>query len=204
MTCVLGLALLIAFPFVWRAWVDRSSQAAIYTVDDAPSRRVAIVFGARVYASGRLSAMLLDRVETAVQLYHDGKVEKILMSGDHSAIYYNEPDAMAAYAIERGVPAEDVQPDYAGLRTYDTCYRARAVFGLEEAILVTQRFHLPRAIFTCEQLGIQAVGVAGDRRAYDPRSMAWSEMREVPATFVALVDVIRRSPPTFLDDPVPL
>ncbi|MCB0112811.1 MAG: YdcF family protein, partial [Caldilineaceae bacterium] len=201
---VLGMAFLIAFPFVWRSWVDSRTQTAIYTVDDAPSGRVAVVFGARVYASGRLSAMLRDRVETAVQLYEAGKVQKILVSGDNSSVYYNEPDAMAAYAIERGVPAEDVQPDYAGLRTYDTCYRAHAVFGLDEAILVTQRFHLPRAIFTCEQLGIDVVGVAADQREYHPRSIAWSEMREVPATFIALVDVIRRRPPMFLGDPIRL
>lgn len=201
---IMGLGLLAVSPFAWQEWVNATNAPKIHALEDAPSGRVAIVFGARVYPSGRLSAMLMDRVETAVQLYHDGKVEKILVSGDNSSIYYNEPDAMAAYAIERGVPAEDVQPDYAGLRTYDTCYRARAVFGLEEAILVTQRFHLPRAIFTCEQLGIDVVGVSADRRDYHPRSIAWSEMREVPATFMALVDVIRRRPPMFLGDPIRL
>jgi SanA protein len=165
---------------------------------------VAIVFGARVYSSGRLSAMLMDRVETAVQLYEAGKVEKLLLSGDNSSQYYNEPGAMMAYAIQRGVPEEDIQLDYAGLRTYDTCYRAQAIFELESAVLVTQRFHLPRAIFTCDQLGMTVFGVAADRREYHPRSIAWSEMREVPATVMALVDVIRRRPPMFLGDPIPL
>jgi SanA protein len=106
--------------------------------------------------------------------------------------------------MQRGVPEEDIQLDYAGLRTYDTCYRAQAIFNLESAVLVTQRFHLPRALFTCDQLGMKVVGVAADQRDYHPRSIAWSEMREVPATVMALVDVIRRRPPTFLGDPIPL
>jgi SanA protein len=191
-------------PFLWRGWVEARGNEAIHTVDTAPERRVAIVFGARVYASGRLSAMLMDRVETAVQLYEAGKVDKLLLSGDNGSIYYNEPDAMMAYALQRGVPAEDMQPDYAGFRTYDTCYRAREVFQIDSAILVTQRFHLPRAIFTCSELGLDVIGVEADRRVYDPRSIAWSEMREVPATFMALVDVLRRKPPTFLGEPIPL
>ncbi len=201
---VVGAGVLAASPFLWQEWVNARSAPKIYTVEDAPSARVAVVFGARVYPSGRLSAMLMDRVETAVQLYHDGKVEKLLLSGDNSSPYYNEPDAMAAYALGRGVPAENIQTDYAGLRTYDTCYRAQAIFGLEDAILVTQRFHLPRALFTCEQLGLDVNGVAADQRDYHPRSIAWSEMREVPATVMALVDVIRRQPPMFLGDPIPL
>jgi SanA protein len=196
--------LLVTIPFLWRGWVEARGTEAIYSVENVPERRVAIVFGARIYANGRLSAMLMDRVETAVQLYHAGKVDKILVSGDNSSIYYNEPDAMMAYAVQRGVPAEDIQPDYAGFRTYDTCYRAREVFQIESAVLVTQRFHLPRAIFTCNQLGLDVIGVEADRREYDPRSIAWSEMREVPATFKALIDVLRRNPPTFLGEPIPL
>lgn len=196
--------LLISFPLLWRAWVDSSRSHEIYTVESAPVARVAIVFGARIYPSGRLSAMLMDRVETAIQLYEADKVEKLLFSGDNSSQYYNEPGAMMAYARQRGVPEEDIQLDYAGLRTYDTCYRAQAIFQLESAVLVTQRFHLPRAIFTCDQLGIKVFGVAADRREYHPRSIAWSEMREIPATLMALLDVVRRRPPTFLGEQIPL
>jgi SanA protein len=201
---VVGGGLLISFPFLWRAWVDSSRSHDIYTVESAPAARVAIVFGARVYPSGRLSAMLMDRVETAIQLYEAGKVEKLLLSGDNRSQYYNEPGAMMAYALGRGVPAEDIQPDFAGLRTYDTCYRAKAIFDLESAVLVTQRFHLPRALFTCDQLGLHVIGVAADQRDYDPRSIAWSEMREIPATLMALLDIVRRQPPTFLGDQIPL
>ena len=194
----------IAFPFAWQGWVQAQYSPIIYTVADAPAERVALVLGARVYSNGRLSGMLRDRVETAVALYHAGKVQKLLMSGDNSSLEYNEPDAMMAHAVAMGVPAEDIQPDYAGRRTYDSCYRAKAIFQVQSLVVVTQAFHLPRALFLCNQLGIPSVGVAADQAVYDPRSLAWSETREVPATFFALLDVIRRAPPAVLGDPIPL
>lgn len=192
------------FPFGWQAWVDRHYAAAIYPVDDVPAARVALVLGARVFPDGRLSSMLRDRVDRAVALYKAGKVDKILMSGDNSSAEYNEPGAMMARAIALGVPAADVQPDYGGRRTYDSCYRARAIFGVEEVIIVTQQFHLPRAIFLCESLGINATGVVADQRLYSQRAVAWSELREVPATLLALIDAIRRVPPPVLGEPIPL
>src|SRR5690606_2334630 len=109
---------------------------------------------------------------------------------------------MMEYAIGRGVPAEVIQPDYAGRRTYDTCYRARHIFGVESAVLVTQHFHLPRALFTCQQLGVDAVGVAADQRNYHPRSLAWSESREFLARVWALWDVIRGEPAEILGEPI--
>ena len=109
---------------------------------------------------------------------------------------------MMDYAIEQGVATEDIQPDFAGRRTYDTCYRAREIFQLESAILVTQQFHLPRAMFTCQQLGIEVVGVAADAQPY--RGARWYEMRETLATAVALWDVIREQPAPVLGDPIPI
>jgi SanA protein len=203
-SAILVGAAAFSFPFVWQGWVDSQYGKLIYAADAVPAERVALVLGARVYSNGRLSGMLRDRVETAVALYQAGKVQKLLMSGDNSSLDYNEPDAMAAHAIAMGVPAEDIQPDYAGRRTYDSCYRARAIFGVESAVIVTQAFHLPRALFLCNQLGVQSVGVAADQRRYDPRSLAWSESREVPATFFALLDVLRRAEPEVLGDPIPL
>jgi SanA protein len=200
LTSVAGLV----FPFVWQGWVQAQYGPAIYSAADVPAERVALVLGARVYSNGRLSGMLRDRVETAVALYHAGKVQKLLMSGDNSSVEYNEPDAMTAHAISLGVPAEDIQPDYAGRRTYDSCYRAREIFQVKSLVIVTQAFHLPRALFLCNQLGIPSVGVAADQSTYDPRSLAWSESREVPATFFALLDVIRHAPPAVLGDPIPL
>ena len=193
-----------AFPLLWQAWVDARYTAVIHRIGDAPPRRVAIVLGARVYPSGNLSGMLRDRVDTAVELYKADKVDKLLMTGDNSQLDYNEPDAMKAYAVAQGVPAADIQPDYGGRRTYDSCYRARAIFQVKSAIVVTQAFHLPRALFLCDHLGIDAVGVVADRRPYDPRSIAWSETRELPALITALLDVIRRAPPPVLGEPIPL
>jgi len=192
------------FLLLWPWLVDRYYQRFVYTPDDVPVEQVAIVFGARVYSDGRLSAMLQDRVETAVQLYHAGKVQKLLMSGDNRYADYDEPGQMMAYAISRGVPAENIQPDYAGRRTYDTCYRAKAVFQLNSAVLVTQDFHLPRALFTCRNLGVEAVGVSADLRAYHPMSMRWSTTREFLATLRALVDVVRQQPAPVLGAPIPI
>ena len=117
-------------PFGWRWWVQSQTVNDIYTLEEAPSQRVAIVFGARVYPSGRLSGMLRDRVDTAVALYQQGKVDKLLFSGDNRFEDYDEPGAMMAHAMARGVPQVAIQPDYGGRRTYDTCYRAREVFSL--------------------------------------------------------------------------
>jgi SanA protein len=111
---------------------------------------------------------------------------------------------MTAYAIERGVAPDDIQPDYAGRRTYDTCYRAKEIFQLEAAVLVTQDFHLTRALFTCESLGLTVEGVAADRHRYSQRSLTWSTLREIPATAVALIDVIRRAPAPVLGEPIPI
>lgn len=198
------LALAAGLLWLWPRWVEGRYGAAIFPVEEVRSARVAIVFGARVYGNGRLSGMLRDRVDTAIDLYKAGKVQKLLLSGDNQFADYNEPGAMMDYAIAQGVPAADIQPDYAGRRTYDTCYRARAIFQVNSAILVTQRFHLPRALFLCDQLGIEAVGVAADRRVYDPRSVAFSETREIPALAAALFDVIRRAPPPVLGEPIPI
>lgn len=200
-----GMALLLVvgmLPLVWRTAVNAYYQRHIYSSEAVPPHRVAVVFGAAVYGNGRLSPVLRDRVETAVQLYESGRVEKIIMSGDNQTLDYDEPSAMVAYAIARGVPPEDVQPDYGGRRTYDTCYRARDIFLVEEVVLVTQRFHLPRALFTCQALGLPSIGVAADFRVY--RGARWYAFRETGATLVALWDVIRQAPPPVLGEPLPL
>jgi SanA protein len=203
--CLGLLVLLFALalsPLLWRNLVKVYYNGRIYPAESVPAKPVAIVFGAAVYGNGRLSAILRDRMDTAIDLYLAGQVNKIIVSGDNSSVYYDEPGTMMAYAIEHGVAAEDIQPDYAGLRTYDTCYRARDIFGVQEAVLVTQAFHLPRALLTCRGLGLDAVGVAADRRPL--RYGRWYEIRETAATLVAAWDVIRRQPPTFMGEPIPI
>jgi SanA protein len=176
------------------------SAGKMYTVNEAPQSRVAVVFGAGLQRDGTPSVILRDRVKTAADLYFAGKVEKILMSGDNRFIYYNEPGSMAEYAIGLGVPAEDIVLDYAGRRTYDTCYRARHIFGVDQPILVTQRFHLYRTVFTCNMLGEKAVGVPADQRQYNP---IWS-LREIPASLVALWEVWFSHPLPVLGEKEPI
>jgi len=140
------------------------AKPKISSLADISSAKVAIVFGAGLSKDGSASPVLRDRVETAANLYFAGKVEKLLMSGDNRFVDYNEPGAMLNYAISLGVPSEDIVLDYAGRRTYDTCYRAKHIFQIDEAILVTQRYHLPRALVTCNGLGLKSTGVAADQQ----------------------------------------
>ena len=152
---VLLCVLVLLAPLALRAWVGKRTAEQIYTEAlEVPSSPTAIVLGAGYLPSGRLSSALADRMDTAIALYQAGKVNKLLLTGDNRVADYNEPAAMAAYAQARGVPREDLVLDYAGRRTYDSCYRASVIFGAEQAILVTQDFHLPRALYTCNQLGL--------------------------------------------------
>lgn len=180
------------------------AAARVYTPETVPPDRVAIVFGAGLRRDGTATAILRDRVMTAAQLYFDGKVEKLLMSGDNSTKDYNEPVAMQEYAFGLGVPREAIVLDYAGRRTYDTCYRAKAIFGLESAILVTQDFHLPRALFLCNALGLEAVGVESNNLYYLKRSRLIWNTRELFATFAAFYDVYLSRPVPILGDPEPI
>lgn len=198
------LALAASSALLWRSWISSRYSPAIYRAEQITPARVAIVFGARVYPNGRLSTMLRDRVDTAIQLYKSGKVQKLLVSGDNRFVDYDEPGAMMAYAIQQGVPQADIQPDYGGRRTYDTCYRAQAIFQVKEAILVTQAFHLPRALFVCDQLGLQVRGVAADRHTYARSALMWSQNRELVALLAAGLDIVRRAPPPVLGPPIPL
>jgi len=180
------------------------SYPRIVQPEKAPDKRVAIVFGAGLLRDGSPTAVLRDRVRTAARLYQEGRVEKLLMSGDNSSIYYNEPESMRQYALSLGIPDEAIVLDYAGRRTYDTCYRAQKVFGLEEVILVTQKFHLPRAIYTCNQLGLPAIGVPADQREYRQRSLMFWNLRETAATLVALWEIHYSKPEPILGDPEPI
>jgi len=180
------------------------ARGRVYAVTAAPPRRAAIVFGAGLQRDGSATPILRDRVAAAAELYFSGKVERLLMSGDNRFLYYNEPGAMRAYALSLGVPAEAIVLDYAGRRTYDTCYRAKAIFGLTEAILVTQSFHLPRALYTCNQLGLDSIGVDADRQPYRKVSMLYWNLRELVATAAALWDVHVAHPVPVLGDPEPI
>jgi SanA protein len=174
-------------------FIARNQSKLIYgNVDDVPDMPVAIVFGA-----GIGTPVLNDRVYTAVSLYKKGKVRKLLMTGDNSHLNYDEPQAMKTLAIAAGVPKEDVVCDYAGFRTYDSLYRAHNIFDVQKAILVTQRFHLPRAIFIARQLGLSVVGMDAALRSYGIEQI-WYELREILATEYAWLDVAIQRKPKFL------
>lgn len=200
-----GAALLLAFaatPLLLRWWVKQRYARLTFTVQDVPTRDVAIVFGAGITTDGRPLPALADRVLTAVELYHAGKVKKLLLSGDNRFINYNEPQAMREYALAHGVPDDDLVLDYAGRRTYDTCYRAGYIFGVRKAILVTQQFHLPRALYICDNLGIDVVGVVADRQPY--LSIRYWQLREVAATANAWLDLNLLHPTPVLGEKLPI
>jgi len=176
----------------------------IYTTENAPYGRVAIIFGAGLRRDGTPTAVLRDRVETGARLYFSGKVQKLLMSGDNPSLNYNEPGAMRQYALSLGVPDEAIVVDYAGKRTYDTCYRAKTIFGLENAVLVTQRFHLPRALFICNALGVQAFGVEANNVNYRQASLLFWNLREQFATLTAFFDVLFQKTPSILGNAEPI
>lgn len=195
--CVLAL-------FIPRLITGLYAANRIYEASDSPSKRVAIVFGAGLRRDGTPTAILRDRVETAADLYFIGKVEKILMSGDNRFEDYNEPEAMRQYALSLGIPARAIALDYAGRRTYDTCYRAKAIFEVESALLVSQKFHLPRALFLCNTLGLDSEGVEANQRRYRRSALLIWNIREQLATVGAFLDVYISNPLPVLGDPEPL
>jgi SanA protein len=192
---LLGLTRLIAVAY---------SRPLTHGLVDIPAARVAIVLGAGLQHDGTPSPVLRDRVAAAAELYFAGKVEKLLLSGDNSFLSYNEPGAMRGYALSLGVPDEALVLDFAGRRTYDTCYRARAIFGVDKAIVVTQGFHMPRALFLCNALGVKAAGFSADRREYNRMSSLYWDLRELPATLVAFWEAEITHPLPILGDPEPI
>ena len=166
----------------------------IHNHDSVPSERVAIIFGAGLRRDGSPTTILRDRVETGAELYFNGSVEKLLMSGDNRVVDYNEPEAMRSYALSLGIPDEAIVLDYAGRRTYDTCYRASSIFGVHRAVLITQGFHLPRALFICNMLGVKAIGVEANNWNYGNRYVLFWNIREQFATFTAFIDLFIHKP----------
>ncbi len=180
---VASLVLIITLP----RWILQWHYGQKITDSEAAAPRpTAIVFGAGLRRDGRPTAVLADRVATAAQLYHDGKAESLLMSGSANSYGFSEASAMRDYAQSLGVPNEAIQTDNAGDRTYLTCLNARDQFNVSSALLVTQKFHLPRALVLCDVLGIDAHGVSADLRQY--RAERFWSYRETAATFRALWD----------------
>lgn len=207
---MLAVILWIGLMFVFavnRRVSTRYGPKAHDTITAIPTEnppRVAIVFGAGVWRGNKPSPALYDRVVTAVELYRSKRIGKILMSGDNRFENYNEPAVMKQTAIDLGVPAQDIVEDFAGRRTYDTCYRAKEIFGVNRAVLVTQEFHLNRALYLCNSLGIESEGVIADRREYSKASRNWWAIRESLAVTGAWFDLNILKPTPIMGDKIPI
>lgn len=172
-----------------------------------PKKPVAIVFGAGVYGE-RPSRVLAERIQGAISLQVLERTQKFLFTGDNSSVNYDEVTVMQSYAIRNGIPAEEITLDYAGFSTYESCYRARTIFGVTEAILISQEFHLARAVYICRQLGVDAVGLGVSDWLYEPtgqrpRTLTIAEsryrVREFLATTKALWQLhVTKPEPTYL------
>ena len=162
-------------------------------VAEVPHAQVAIVPGALVMPSGKMSPMLAARVRQASALWHAGKVGKILVSGDHHTWAYDEPDTMRKALVADGIPPRDVFEDHAGFDTWATMVRARGIFGVRNAVVVTQGFHMPRALFLADEAGIDATGLTADLQGWGVQGRK-SEVREVLSRVKAVADATLDTP----------
>ncbi|WP_019227632.1 vancomycin high temperature exclusion protein [Sedimentibacter sp. B4] len=161
-----------------------------------------LVLGAGVRRDGSPSPMLEDRILTGIDLYNKGVSDRLIMSGDHSTKGYDEVNTMKRYAVERGIPSEHVFMDHAGISTYDSIYRAKEIFQADKIIIVTQQYHLYRAIYTARSLGIEAYGVSADIRVYAGQDLR--EIREKAARIKDFFMAIFKPDPKFLGDTIPV
>lgn len=181
---------------------DRIVSRAALNTESWPRPRVAIVFGAAVHQDD-LSTMLEDRVKTAIALYKAGQVDRILVSGDNRTPEYNEPKAMADYLISHAVDPRDVVIDYAGRSTYETCLRAKEIFVVQKAILITQKTHLSRALYLANQLGLDSIGVIADQQNYGGET-SYQQIREIGASLKAFLNVHGFPPPVVRGEKLPI
>ncbi|WP_373291345.1 SanA/YdcF family protein [Pilimelia anulata] len=180
------------------AWIRHAADGRVYDAAAVPAAPVALVLGAQVNPDGSPSGFLAARLAVAADLYARGRVGAVLVSGDHGGWAYDEPGAMAWWLTSRGVPADRVVQDHAGFDTYDSCQRASRVFGVRSAVVVTQSFHLERAVALCAHAGIEATGVGDDTARQYPRQWRWGAMREYGAAVKAAADVLSGRDPIFL------
>lgn len=183
---LVGAALIAVIP---TGYVQAAAAGKLATTKTVPEKQVAIVFGAGVNPDGTPQPYLRARLDLSYELFRTGKVRAILVSGDNRRANYNEPVAMRSYLIARGVPPAKVVADYAGLDTYSTCVRASRIFGITEAILVSQSYHLPRAVATCRAAGVDAWGV-GDAKQSQTREWSQYSLREWPANAKLVLDLL--------------
>ena len=178
-------------------------QPYIFTeMEKLPQAETVLVLGASVYRNKILSDMLKDRADTAIELYKAGKIRNFLISGDNRQKNYNETATIEKYLLSQAIPQEKIFLDYAGFDTYDSLYRARDIFKVENIIIATQNFHLPRAVYLARQLGLDAYGFRADKRGY---KNIWLNIgREKLANVKAFFDINLDSKPQFLGQEIPI
>lgn len=193
-------ALLLANGYVKRSTADQiltSEQAAALEDIDC-----ILVLGCLVKADGTPSDMLYDRISVGVTLYQNGTSQKLLMSGDHGQKEYDEVNTMKTCAIDAGVPSEDIFMDHAGFSTYESVYRAKEIFGADKIVIVTQEYHLYRALYVANALGMEAYGVSADLRGYSGQTKR--DVREILARIKDMGYSLFKPAPTYLGDPISL
>jgi len=196
---VIGLVLAIFTILGLEAIFKRQTNDLIFRdISAVPNSKTVIVLGASVHADGKLSPILKDRVDTAIKLFQSDKVDNFLVTGDHRTEDYNEVAAMVGYLEDNGIDKDLIISDHAGLDTYDSMYRAGKVFGIQNAIVVTQEFHLPRALFIASNLGLDYLGFPADQRAYQTEYRL--KQREKLANFKALWEVLLKKKPSTLEE----
>ncbi|MDD5146670.1 MAG: ElyC/SanA/YdcF family protein [Candidatus Pacebacteria bacterium] len=203
---ILGVLLVVVF-ILAIALIDlqvneQSSSNIFQSAENLPAIKVALVLGASVWNNQVMSDMLKDRADTALDLYRQGKIQKILVSGDNRRPDYNEVIVVKNYLLEQGVPQADIFLDYAGFDTYDSLYRARDIFKVYSLVITTQSFHLPRAIYIAKNLGLEAFGLSADRHIY--RNIEFNKFREKFANIKAFLDIKLHAKPKFLGEPIPI
>ena len=197
---LLGMGIVGMAPLAGAVSFVRSTAAGhIYTESDVPATPVALVLGAQVDPDGTPSGFLAARLDLAKRLYDAGLIEMIIVSGDHLAPEFDEPAAMRNYLIDAGLPTEKVIADPGGFDTYESCLRAKRVFNLSQLIIVTQSYHLVRAVATCRALGVDAIGVGDDSARQ--RTIAWwrGAIRDQLACLKTVVDLATRPDPKAAD-----
>ncbi|CAM5496392.1 hypothetical protein SALBM135S_06255 [Streptomyces alboniger] len=176
-------------------WLFVTTDGKTGTVADAPRARVAVVFGAGLW-KGEPSPYLAHRLDAAAELYRAGRIEVVLVTGDNSREEYDEPDAMRAYLKKHGVPDRRIVSDYAGFDTWDSCVRAKKIFGVDRAVLISQGFHIRRAVALCDAAGVSSYGVGVD--AEHDATWYYGGTRELFAAGKAALDAVFRPDPHFL------
>ena len=202
---IVSLFGIIAFLAV-NGYVRITSEKEIASIEELQEMEekidAVLVLGAQVKADGSPSVMLKERLDTGIQIYQSGITDRIIMSGDHGSDDYDEVNVMKDYAIERGVPSEHIFMDHAGFSTYESMYRAKEIFQAENIIVVTQNYHLYRALYGAEAMGLQAKGVACDTAVYSGDT--YRKIREMAAVAKDVGYSVFKPEPTFLGDPIPV